>query len=239
MLIAVHNSVCQMAVSIGITPRVGHSSMGYVPPASRLSHPRGLGRPGHLIAGISEILLVPEFLSAATADELLDHCLTGLAWGEERLRMFGREIVASRLTCTYGEPGTTYRYSGVDRAARPWTTPLHELSRRLGEQAGTTFNFVVANRYRRGRDRIGWHADDERDLGRLPVIASISLGASRTFRIRPRAGGASVAAELKHGTLLLMWGTSQQRYKHCVPPTKRPVGERVNLTFRRVLHGAG
>ena len=98
---------------------------------------------------------------------------------------------------------------------------------------------MLINRFRDGGDRLGWHADDETDLGLKPVIASLSVGAERVFRMRPKAGGASIGKVLEHGSLLLMWGMSQRDYQHAVPPTARPMGERLNFTFRwtRPEHG--
>ena len=93
---------------------------------------------------------------------------------------------------------------------------------------------MLASRYRSGSDYVGWHSDNERDMGARPVIASLSLGASRVFRVRPRSGGSSKGLLLRHGSLLVMWGDSQSLFKHSVPRTAQPVGERVNLTYRYV-----
>jgi alkylated DNA repair dioxygenase AlkB len=106
---------------------------------------------------------------------------------------------------------------------------------RLREMLGADFNSVLVNRYRDGRDRMGWHSDDEPELGPQPVIASISLGAARRFTLKPRGEGAPLALDLPHGSLLVMRGDTQAHYRHALPATTRPVGERVNLTFRRIL----
>ncbi len=99
---------------------------------------------------------------------------------------------------------------------------------------GAAFNSVLCNAYRDGEDAMGWHSDDEPELGMNPVIASVSLGAPRRFRVRPAAGGASIGADLGHGSLLVMTGRSQRDYRHAVTRTRRPVGWRINLTFRWV-----
>lgn len=180
-----------------------------------------------------EVLYLPDFLPRQRADALFARILAEGRWRRERFMLFGREVTAPRLTAWYGEGGASYRYSGVTRAAERWPASLGTLAGEVSERTGRPFNFVVVNRFRDGRDSLGWHADDEADLGPAPVIASLTLGAERTFRIRPRAGGASVGWPLAHGSLLLMWGRSQRDYKHCVPRTRRQVGERINCTFRR------
>ncbi|HBK45083.1 MAG TPA: alpha-ketoglutarate-dependent dioxygenase AlkB, partial [Xanthomonadaceae bacterium] len=101
---------------------------------------------------------------------------------------------------------------------------------------GADFNSVLANRYRDGRDAMGWHSDDEPELGPQPLIASLSLGAARRFAFRHRSDPAlRLALTLGHGDLLLMAGATQSHYRHALPRTARPVGERVNLTFRRIV----
>lgn len=184
--------------------------------------------------GVPDMLLVPGFLPQRQADALLALLLADGSWQAERITLFGRERVAPRLLAWYGEADASYRYSGVDRPAAGWPPCLALLARRTGAAVGWRFNYVLATRYRHGGDRLGWHADDERDLGPAPVIASLSLGATRTLRVRPRRGGASVGRALTHGSLVLMWGASQRDYKHAVPGTARPVGERLNLSFRLV-----
>lgn len=196
------------------------------------SPPTGLARAGRDL-GIAETLYVPGFLTRRQADALLDEVIDAADWQQERFAMFGRQVTAPRLTAWYGEPGATYRYSGVSRPARTWLPSIRELAGQVATAVGWHFNYVLVNRYRDGTDMLGWHADDEADLGAAPVLAAISVGAERVFRIRPRGGGASTASVLGHGSLLVMWGNSQRDYKHCLPRTKRSVGERLSFTFRR------
>lgn len=183
-------------------------------------------------AGLRELLHVPAFLSRTEADDLFRHCVADLDWRQERVRLFGREVDAPRLCACYGQPGLAYRYSGVTRRCATWTRPLREAAGTIGQRLGASFNFVLANRYRDGSDAVGWHADDERGIA--PVIASVSLGAERAFRVRPREGGRSTALLLAHGDLVLMWGRCQRDFRHALPRTRAPVGVRVNLTLRRV-----
>ena len=159
----------------------------------------------------------------------------GLAWRQETLRLFGRSIPQPRLSTWYGDPGAHYRYSGLHLDPLPWHPALHALRTRLRRRLGHDFNSVLANRYRYGRDSMGWHSDDEPELGDEPLIASLSLGATRRFRLRHRARGETLDLDLDHGSLLIMAGTLQRHWQHQLPRTRRPLGERLNLTFRRIL----
>ena len=205
------------------------TAMAYSPPTRLARAGRDLGIPG--------TLYVPGFLAPRQADALLDEVIDAANWQQERFSMFGRFVVAPRLTAWYGEPGATYRYSGVDRPAGTWLPPARDLAVEVAEAVAWRFNYVLVNRYRDGNDMLGWHADDEADLGDAPVLAAISVGAERVFRMRPRGGGVSTASVLGHGSLLVMWGDSQRDYKHCLPRTRRPVGERLSFTFRRTRQG--
>lgn len=176
----------------------------------------------------------PRFLSGHVADELLQALWSGLEWRQEHLVLFGRRVAQPRLTAWIGDPRVRYRYSGLALEPAPWTRDLAALRARLTNALGGPFNAVLANAYRDGRDSMGWHADDEPELGREPLIASISLGATRRFRIRHEATGTTMPFDLEHGSLLVMSGLSQAAYRHSLPKTARPTGLRVNLTFRYV-----
>ena len=182
--------------------------------------------------GVPQTLYVPRFLPRARADALLAWTLRTTAWQHEQFTLFGRRVTAPRLTAWFGEAGAEYRYSGVARRAAPWPAIVQALATQVSEAVASPFNFVLVNRFRSGADMLGWHADDEADLGAAPVIASLSVGAERMFRMRPRHGGTSVGRSLAHGSLVLMWGRSQRDFKHCVPRTAKAVGERLNFTFR-------
>jgi len=170
------------------------------------------------------------------ADELLAALLTGITWQQEDIVMFGEPRRVPRLVAWHGDPGTAYTYSGTAHEPLPWTPVLQSIRSRVQDLTSHSFNSVLLNRYRDGRDGMGWHADDERELGRDPAIASVSLGATRRFKLRHRRLRDAVATiELAHGDLLLMAGRTQHDYVHAVPKTTRPVGERVNLTFRLLV----
>lgn len=176
----------------------------------------------------------PAWLAPREADALLEALQAGLAWETHRIRMFGREIDSPRRSVWIGDPDAAYRYSGTRFAPRPWTPALRMLGERLEDAAGVRFNSVLANLYRDGRDGMGWHSDDEPELGTQPVIASVSLGAPRRFVLKARTGEKRLALELPHGSLLVMAGETQRRYRHALPKTARPVGSRINLTYRWV-----
>ena len=158
-----------------------------------------------------------------------------LEWRRQEITLFGRPVLQPRLMDWYADPGVTYRYSGLTLTPKPWPAVLSELRERLETHCGAPFNSVLCNAYRDGQDSMGWHADDEPELGPEPLIASLNLGATRRFRIRAKGGGPSLGVDLEAGSLLLMTGRSQADYQHAVPKTRRPVGLRINLTFRRVI----
>jgi len=187
----------------------------------------------YAVADCNDTLYVPDFIAepAAWADLLFEQ----LDWDEESIVLFGRTIRVPRLSVCYGDDGVEYRYSNVTHRAKRWPDALCELRECLLRRVGMRFNFVLANLYRDGSDSMGWHADDERELGARPVIASISLGAPRVFRLRARDGsGRRTAVRLGSGSLLLMWGRSQRAWQHALPKVRGDVGRRINLTFRDV-----
>ena len=128
----------------------------------------------------------------------------------------------------------SYRYSGKKRIGKPFTPELFQLRQILNARLNVHFNFVLANFYRDGKDYVGWHADDEPDLGSRPLIASISLGESSRFRVRHNSRKVTESIDLVHGSLLIMRGQSQSHFKHCLAKTKRLVNSRINLTFRTI-----
>ncbi len=188
----------------------------------------------------AHVTLDPAWLSLDAAGALFAQLLDALPWEVHTVRLFGREHPAPRLSCWIGDADASYRYSGTHFTPRPWPTALRPIRERLAHELGGDFNSVLANRYRDGRDAVGWHSDSERELGGSPVIASLSLGATRRFNLKHRhSTEQKLALDLPSGSLLVMAGTTQRHYKHAVPRTTRPVGERINLTFRRILSAVG
>jgi alkylated DNA repair dioxygenase AlkB len=174
--------------------------------------------------------------TTAEADRLFIGLRECIAWRQEEIVIFGERKRVPRLVAWHGDAGAAYTYSGVPHEPEPWNEALGEIRARVEALSGHAFNAVLLNLYRGGADGMGWHADDEPELGRNPVVASVSLGATRRFRMRHRRRKElTVDLELVHGSLLTMEGATQHHWVHAVPKTARPVGERINLTFRRIV----
>ncbi|MFM1550137.1 MAG: alpha-ketoglutarate-dependent dioxygenase AlkB family protein [Lentisphaeria bacterium] len=176
------------------------------------------------------------FFSDSEADRLLTALLSSLLWEQHRVRVYGRTHPAPRLSAWHGDEGLRYTYSGLTLEAQPWTPELQDIRSQIEAAAGTSFNTVLLNQYRNGKDSMGWHSDDEPELGTNPVIASVSFGDARRFimRHRTRDDIDRVELALGHGSVLIMRGATQHNWQHHVPRTARSVGTRVNLTFRLV-----
>ena len=184
----------------------------------------------------ANLALDPAWLDAVAADRLFDALHAALPWATHHVRLFGREVASPRLSCWIGDPGAVYRYSGTRHVPHPWPDALSSLRQRLRTEFDVDFNSVLANLYRDGRDAMGWHGDDEPELGPRPVIASVSLGGERRFAMKHRRiPGAGLAIALPHGSLLLMRGDTQRNCRHALLRTAKPVAPRINLTFRRIV----
>ena len=188
-------------------------------------------------AALPDIDHRPGWLAKGDADALFDALHEDVPWEVHRIRMFGRMVDSPRLSCWMGDEDAAYRYSGTLFKPHPWPPVLREVCRRLEAECGGRFNSVLANLYRDGRDAMGWHRDDEPELGDAPLIASLSLGATRRFLLKGE-DGVRHPIVLANGDLLLMSGDSQRRYRHGLPRTARPVGPRINLTFRNIHSAA-
>ena len=188
----------------------------------------------------AEVLLFEQFFSQAEADRYLGALATAgeIEWQQEKISRYGRQYDVPRLTAWYGNPGTTYTYSGIRLDPLPWTPSLLAIKARVEQVSEVVFNSVLLNKYRDGRDGVSWHSDDEPELGPAPIIASVSLGQARRFQMKHRREpDIKRELELGHGSLLLMRGATQKNWLHQVPKSaskKIPLGVRVNLTFRSV-----
>lgn len=174
----------------------------------------------------------------ADAASWLVQLRTDVPWRQEHITLFGRTHPIPRLTCWMGDPGCHYSYSGVRQAIEPWTASLQQLRRQVEAAAGCRFNSLLLNHYRDGSDKLDWHADDEPELDPDQPIASLSLGAARSFRLKPRQASADFASplsfELGEGDLLVMDPPTQQHWLHQVPQRRRVARDRINLTFRMI-----
>lgn len=178
--------------------------------------------------------LFPGFLAPADADALFDSLLASVPWEQARLIVFGRRVEEPRMSSWFAPEGMDYVYSNTSRTAHPMLPGIDTLREHISAFTGARFNSVLANLYRDGNDRLGWHADNEECNGPEPVIASVSLGAERRFDLRHRESGTTVRTLLPHGSLLMMSGRLQQRWVHQVPRMAKVTSPRVNLTFRLV-----
>lgn len=179
------------------------------------------------------IVYHPGWLPQAEAAGLFAVLVDALPWEVHRIRLFGRWVDSPRLSCWMGDADAVYRYSGARFQPQAWLPVMGDLRKRVEAERDTAFNSVLVNLYRDGRDAMGWHCDDEPELGEAPIIASLSLGATRRFLLKD-VQGQRHAFDLANGDLLLMSGNSQRRYRHALPRTAKPVGPRINLTFRHV-----
>ena len=188
-----------------------------------------------LAGGEGDVVLYRNLFEPRAGDRLLLDLQQDIDWRRDVIRMFGRSIPAPRLSAWYGDPGVCYRYSGISLTAAGWTDTLLWIKSRVEAVAGLAFNSVLLNLYRDGADGMSWHSDDEPELGLNPVIASVSLGAARRFRFRHKQRRDSCTeVTLEHGSLLLMGGTTQHHWQHCLPKTRQPTAPRINLTFRTI-----
>lgn len=188
-----------------------------------------------LIANDGELLLCRAYYPQTQADKLFKTLLNDLDWQPEDIIIFGKSVRVPRLMCWHGEPEAIYRYSGVSHIPLPYTDTLLAIQHRLKQEWRMQFNSVLGNLYRTGADSMGWHADNEPELGLNPTIASLNFGERRLFRLRHNKNRETVDVELAHGDLLIMRGALQHHWRHCLPKTRRPKQTRINLTFRQIL----
>lgn len=184
----------------------------------------------------ADLLYFPDFISAQETTKIFEALLGKVSWQQKPIKLFGKEYLQPRLIAFFSEDEKTYSYSGTNMTPLPMNTELKEIKQKLEAITGESFNACLVNLYRDGQDSMGWHADDEKELGKDPVIASISLGAERIFHLRhKKEKSLKYKLRLENGSLLLMKGTTQQYWKHQLPKTSQKVGKRINLTFRKIL----
>lgn len=179
------------------------------------------------------LLWIEHFLTSDEAEHARQTLIKELDWQQESITLFGRSVLQPRLQAWHGDK--RYTYSGLTMAPKPWTPTLHHLRQLCEQVSGSNFNSVLANLYRDGQDSMGWHQDNEPELGRQPVIASLSLGDSRRFLLRHLHSKEKLELSLGNGSLLVMAGSTQQFWQHSVPKTKQPRSARINLTFRHII----
>jgi alkylated DNA repair dioxygenase AlkB len=182
----------------------------------------------------AEVYYQSRIALGATADAIMQELIASIPWRAENIVVWGKTYAQPRLTAWYGDEGCDYTYSGIHLMPLPWSALLLDLKRRVESIANTTFNSVLLNYYRDHRDSMGFHSDDESELGEQPVIVSLSLGEERTFIFKHKTAKTvpPVRLKLASGSLLLMKGATQRYWSHGIDKETRLCGPRVNLTFR-------
>ncbi|MDO6692209.1 alpha-ketoglutarate-dependent dioxygenase AlkB [Aliiglaciecola sp. 3_MG-2023] len=176
-----------------------------------------------------------DFLDSGTATELYQKLQSKLAWQQDSIQVYGRKVKIPRFQAWYGDKEANYQYSGLSMQPNPWIKELAQLKLTLEQVCKTKFNSVLANWYRNGQDSMGWHGDNEPELGYQPIIASLTLGQTRDFDFKHIHTGQKVRLPLQNGSLLMMAGNTQKFWQHSLPKRSQSLGGRINLTFRQIF----
>ena len=183
-----------------------------------------------------ELYYIPNVFTREESDEYFNQLFTEVRWKQEPIRIFGKEVMQPRLTAWYGDIEKPYAYSGITMAPDHWIHPLLQIKSVADQLSGAESSSALLNLYRDGNDGLGWHRDNEKVLGPSPTIASVSLGAVRSFQLRDYKDKKNfISLELQPGSVVVMRGASQQMWEHRVPKSKRVFGARINITFRVIF----
>ena len=183
----------------------------------------------------ADIIYYPEFFDKTSADLMFVELQKDILWQQDQIRVYGKVHPQPRLTALYGNEGLSYSYSNIKMQPHPWNMLLQKIKTAVENVSKNEFSTVLLNYYRDGKDSNGWHADNEKELGTNPIIASVSFGAERVFQLKHNTDKEQKRSiVLQHGSLLLMKGTTQHFWKHQIPKTAKPIGSRINLTFRLI-----
>lgn len=182
-----------------------------------------------------EVHLLRGVFTGARHERLFQSLVEEIAWQRHVITLYGRPVPVPRLSAWHGEAGAVYTYSGLRLEPLPWTPILREIKQETECLAESRFNSVLLNLYQNGQDSMGWHSDAEPELGQNPVIASVSLGASRRFVFQHKKRPLRIPLDLEPGSVLLMAGTTQHHWRHALPKTRKTAAPRINLTFRNIL----
>jgi len=184
----------------------------------------------------AEVFYIPFFLNQQEATELFNILQHETPWQHDAITLFGKKHLQPRLTAFYGVENLSYSYSNIKMNAHSWTPTLLELKKKIESISQTTFNSVLLNLYRNGKDSMGWHADNEKELGQNPIIVSLTLGSERFFHLKHNHfPDKKCKIKLENGSLLVMKGSTQHFYKHQIPKTTQLLDPRINLTFRMIF----
>lgn len=197
-------------------------------------HPEILTLPSGEPMPDGEVIIYQNFFAESESDRFFKELRNNLNWQQDKIKIFGKEVDLPRLTAWYGDEGKSYKYSGITMNPNAWIPALLAIKEKIEKVVELDFNSVLANLYRDGKDYVSWHSDDEKELGNNPIIASVSFGATRRFKLRHKSNKnlGTVEITLTNGSLLIMKGSTQHFWKHQVPKTSKVRKERINLTFR-------
>ena len=180
----------------------------------------------------AEIEYYPDFFSSAKSNDLFLKLQNEIPWQQDNITVYGKTHLQPRLTALFGNEGKPYGYSNIVMQPHHWSPLIVFIKEEVEKVCNENFTTVLLNLYRDGQDSNGWHADNEKELGRNPIIASVSFGAERVFQLKHNKLELKQNIVLQHGSLLIMKGTTQHFWKHQIPKTTKPIGPRINLTFR-------
>lgn len=187
----------------------------------------------NLLPKEGEAYFYSEFFSKEESDDFFKRLTEEVDWKQEPIVIFGKQVMQPRLTAWFSDKDKVYSYSGITMQGTGWNKTLLEIKERIEKIAGVTFTGALLNFYRDEKDSMGWHKDDEKELGKNPVIGSVSFGAERTFKFQNiKEKELQTSIILTHGSFLLMRGQTQHCWKHSIPKRTKPLGPRINITFR-------
>tara|TARA_Y100000766_G_scaffold275780_1_gene279186 strand:- start:1041 stop:1637 length:597 start_codon:yes stop_codon:yes gene_type:complete len=182
-----------------------------------------------------KVRIEKNFFNQVDSNELLKKIISDLPWESMAIKMFGKDITIPRLQCWVGDKGCDYKYSGKKLNRQDWTTDLIMIREKIYKELNIDFNSVLVNYYRDGKDSMGWHSDNESELGPNPTIASISLGSERDLVFRNKINKEVLPIPQTHGCLILIDGKTQKNWQHAIKKTRKVIGPRINLTFRNII----
>jgi alkylated DNA repair dioxygenase AlkB len=189
-----------------------------------------------IISTDGEVILYPNFFSTKESNQLFSDLYSSVNWKQEIIQFFGKQMPIPRLTAWYGDEGKSYTYSGIEQHPEHWNPTLKLIKSKIEQIAQVSFNSVLLNLYRDGKDSVSWHSDDEPELGENPIIASVSFGATRRFYLRHKhSKNHKIDIDLASGSFLLMQGETQHFWQHQIAKTAKEIQPRINLTFR-IIH---
>ena len=181
----------------------------------------------------ADVIYYPNFFNKNISDIYFNNLLNTLNWKQDNITVFGKTHLQPRLTAFYASNTNSYKYSNIIMAPNPFSDDLLKIKNIIEKELAISFTSCLANLYRNGKDSNGWHADNEKELGKNPIIASISFGVDRTFHFKHKhKKDLKLKITLQHGSLLLMQGETQKYWLHQIPKTQKDIGKRINLTFR-------